>query len=131
MDKLNDTERKIVSHILGVVEKNFTEVEQVESYLWQLLDKGTEFELPDKEIDVDAHQMTQIQYAIWAEGYNATGQRSGAIYLGSGTGKNFKEACLHFARMAPDFNKHFDAERMTYWGCKLFDNEADARKSYG
>jgi hypothetical protein len=22
-------------------------------------------------------------------------------------------------------------ENMTYWGCRLFDNEADARKSFG
>lgn len=41
---LTDEERKIASKILGVVEKNFTEVEQVEEYLYQMIDKGTDQE---------------------------------------------------------------------------------------
>ena len=44
MEKLNDIERKIVAKILAHVEKNCTEVEEVEEYLWKLLDKGTEME---------------------------------------------------------------------------------------
>jgi hypothetical protein len=26
---------------------------------------------------------------------------------------------------------NFNPEALTYWGCKLFDNEADARKGFG
>ena len=44
MKKLNDTERKIVASILAYVEKNCTEVEEVEEYLYKILDKGTEVE---------------------------------------------------------------------------------------
>lgn len=44
MEKLNDIEREIVGQILAYVEKNCVEVEEVEEYLWRLLDKGTEFE---------------------------------------------------------------------------------------
>lgn len=41
---LKPEERDIVARILAHVEKNCVEVEEVEEYLWQLLDKGTEFE---------------------------------------------------------------------------------------
>lgn len=44
MDKLNDIERNIVSKILAHVEKNCTNVYQVEDYLYRLIDNGTEFE---------------------------------------------------------------------------------------
>ncbi len=39
MEKLNDIEKEIVGKILAYVEKNCTEVEEVEEYLWRLLDE--------------------------------------------------------------------------------------------
>lgn len=44
MEELNDVERAIVVKILANVEQHFVTVEEVEAYLWKLLDKETEFE---------------------------------------------------------------------------------------
>jgi len=70
-------------------------------------------------------------FDIWAEGYRATGQSSGATYLGSEKAETFRQACKKHARKDSQFNYYFNEESMTYWGCKLFDNERDARKSFG
>ncbi len=75
--------------------------------------------------------MSEIKHKtfnIWAEGYAVTGQSSGAQKLASSVkAPTFAEACRkHFRN-----DKYFDAERLTYWGCKLFDNEAAARVTYG
>ncbi|WEG18611.1 hypothetical protein PQ478_09015 [Alkalihalophilus pseudofirmus] len=44
MTKLNNLERKLVATILSHVEKNCSEVEEVEDYLWKMLDKDTDME---------------------------------------------------------------------------------------
>lgn len=70
-------------------------------------------------------------YDIWSEGFVATGQSSGAIHHGTAEGKTLKEACINLADQNKEFKEYFNEERMTYWGCKLFDNSVDARKSFG
>ena len=70
-------------------------------------------------------------YDIWCEGFRATGQSSGAMWLGHCWGKNLKDACINFSRQDSEFAKYFNEEYMTYWGCKIFDNGSDARKSFG
>lgn len=70
-------------------------------------------------------------FDIWCEGYAATGQSSGATVLGHCEGINFKEACKNLAKKDNEFARYFNEERMTYWGCRLYDNGSDARKSYG
>lgn len=82
--------------------------------------------------DLLLRTFTEIrEFEIWSEGYIATGQSGPAVLHGKATGKNFKDACKRFAEFNPDFKKDFDAKRMTQWGCRLFDNERDARKRYG
>lgn len=70
-------------------------------------------------------------FDIWCEGFMATGESSGANSLGCCSGKDLKEACINFAKTNKDFANYFNEDRMTYWGCRIFDNEADARKSFG
>lgn len=67
-------------------------------------------------------------YEIWCEGdpkrdYNA-------CHLGYGKGDNFNEACEDLASKGTYFNKVFNPRSMTYAGCRLFDNETDARDLY-
>lgn len=74
------------------------------------------------------------KFEIWSEGYRAQGNESGAHKHGEAEGENFVDACRNFfADEKPDEMgwTYFDAERNTYWGCRLFDNEGDARQSYG
>ena len=72
-----------------------------------------------------------MEFSIWSEGYRATGGYGHAQYEGVGHGETFQEACDDLARRNQVFNKYYDPERLTSWGCRLFDNESDARKSFG
>lgn len=73
-------------------------------------------------------------YTIWAEGYRATGQHGTATLLGSASGETFRDAVKELAKRAlPEDRALFNTDHIqpTYWGCRLFDNEEDARKSFG
>ena len=69
-------------------------------------------------------------WQIWSEGYMATGGSSGAVYMGKSQGDSFKEACDNFFT-SEDQKRSYCSESMTYWGCRLFENESSARKSFG
>lgn len=72
---------------------------------------------------------------IWAEGFSATGESSGAILLTSKVeAKTFTEAVETWLKMDTSHNPYITKQKdgtYTYWGCRLFDNERDARKSFG
>lgn len=70
-------------------------------------------------------------YNIWCEGYRATGESSGATFLGYAEGTSLKDACINLAQQDSSFASYFDANRMTYWGCRIYDNEYDARSTFG
>jgi len=78
--------------------------------------------------------MTKVNekiYHIWSEGFRATGEYGFANYFGSEKATSFQEACDLYALKNPEFATYYNADQLTYWGCRLFDNEADARKSFG
>lgn len=66
-------------------------------------------------------------YQIWSEGYQITGNSGAAHFRGEARGNSFAAACI--ALLGED--EYFDAENLTYWSCRLFDNEEDARMSFG
>ena len=66
-------------------------------------------------------------YEIWMEGYAAIGEYSGATFHGKIEAESFKDACIKKFQG----NKYFNSEKLTYWGCGLFDNVIDARKNFG
>lgn len=70
---------------------------------------------------------------IWSEGYAATGDRGFAELLGVVYAENFDEAIDKYLSINKVMQTNY---RLTdghhfIWGCRLFDNEADARKSFG
>lgn len=70
-------------------------------------------------------------YDVWVEGYSATGNRGRAQFLGTMPGKSFEDACRR-AVIAIGFEmSYYDPVANKYLGCRMFDNETDARKSYG
>lgn len=94
------------------------------------------------------------EFEIWSEGYAATGERSGAIYFGKSIGKTFEDACLNFEfkedkwsdwggvkihskgdKLPLDKNEDGSLDlfggKPSSWACRYFDNETDARKSFG
>jgi len=67
-------------------------------------------------------------YNIWSEGYSATGDHSGAVCLDRGVlADTFAEACSIALEGDPYFNK----DNLTYWACRLYDNEYEAKESFG
>lgn len=76
---------------------------------------------------------TVKHWEVWSEGYAATGESSDATLHGVWPGATFKEAVEAYVGTRPEEERrtYFDVERLTYWACRFFDNEADARKSYG
>jgi len=71
-------------------------------------------------------------FHIWSEGYVATCEHGTAQYICSVYAKTFKEACIStFKKGLFDGYGNFNEEQLTLWGCHLYDNEQDARKSFG
>lgn len=68
-----------------------------------------------------------MNYEIWSEGYNDMGNIGSAHKHGEQEADSFDQACVIF--FVDD--KFFNGKLLTYWGCRLFDNEAEARKSFG
>lgn len=73
---------------------------------------------------------------VWAEGYAATGEHGTATFLGQKQAATFEEACrlLHQElgeKKVGSYTPPTEGRPPMFWGCRLFDNEAQARESYG
>ena len=88
------------------------------------------------------------KYEIWSEGYRASGDSSKAIFIGVFEAETFDEAVEEYNRTrdkkyttAAEKNTRkryisdeaYEKRRSNWniWACNLFDNERDARKSFG
>lgn len=72
------------------------------------------------------------EYEVWIEGYAATGEHGAAKLVGVVDAESFEQACelLHNPKWG-EYTPPTDDRPPMYWACRLFDNEADARESYG
>jgi len=84
----------------------------------------------DSELGRKMTSTTQTgSYDIWCEGFIATGQEGPAMLMAKNVeASSFEEACNKFFLLNDTL---YLAEKLTHWGRKLFDNEADARKRFG
>lgn len=71
------------------------------------------------------------EFEIWVEGYSATGEHSPASFIGKSEGEDFFYAVKNFIKKNKNTGIEFRDGVFVIWGCRLFDNEADARKSFG
>ncbi len=84
--------------------------------------------IQDKKVNV---------YQIWVEGFIITGAQACARQLihEDGTdlwsGETFQIACEKALVACEHELSLYDKRKNTYWGCRLFDNELEARKSFG
>ncbi|MBG0738646.1 hypothetical protein IV500_04320 [Paeniglutamicibacter antarcticus] len=74
-------------------------------------------------------------WTIWAEGFAATGESETAWALNESPimAETLDDAVRQYSR-ASDSRHLFRRRRngtWTYWGCRLFDNESDARGAFG
>lgn len=67
------------------------------------------------------------EYDIWMEGFEVTGMYAPASFVGTIEANSFKEACQKVFNGNPNYNSKYNS----FWGCNLYDNESDARKSFG
>lgn len=76
--------------------------------------------------------LVEREFDIWVEGYAATGQQAPARFLGKARGYNFRSACIAYhSSLHEHERKDWNPTCTAIWGCRLFDNEAAARKSFG
>ena len=65
---------------------------------------------------------------LWMEGYSISGNDSKATSLGEYEAETLKRAAEMHAKAS---GSQVNLNDLTIWGCRLFDNEKDARKSFG
>lgn len=73
-------------------------------------------------------------HPLWSEGYSITGNSSTASYLGVFEGETFNEACDNWSKtleQPENYESGTDEYKPSCWACHIFDNEIDARKSFG
>ena len=71
-------------------------------------------------------------YEIWCEGFAVTGNTGQAQLLGTSSGVDFINACNKFFLNTRDGHLYeCRGGQPSFWGCRLFDNEADARRNFG
>jgi len=83
-------------------------------------------------------------WQVWSEGYLTSGMEgipATATYHGTWPGETFADACETWADGLTEGNRfttingkqfpYFNKDHLMYWGSRLFDNEADARKRFG
>lgn len=96
-----------------------------------LMPKGDFFkEHPPFNVKYDA---TPKMWQVWTEGYAATGEHHTATYHGEVRAETFEEACRIILGKSLDLREDgsLQYDRPAVWNCRCFDNEADARKSFG
>lgn len=70
-------------------------------------------------------------WEIWCERFRATGEHGTAHLLGTEEAETFRDAVQKLTNKQPDLAKNMNVKGLMFWGCHLFDNEADARKAFG
>lgn len=72
------------------------------------------------------------QWPVWVEGYAATGEHATAAFMGNWPGETFVDACRAYSdsTSSPSCFAVKDGQP-SYWGCRFFDNEQDARAAFG
>lgn len=84
------------------------------------------------------------EWEIWIEGYMATGESAEASFEGKFKGETFDDAVEEFKKQyvgVVDAREGYGPRNEegimplikihSIWACRLFDNETDARKSFG
>lgn len=73
---------------------------------------------------------------LWVEGYAVTGMSSNAESLGEFDTDSMDEAVQTLLAQpsmvdSKSYFRRSDDGTWSFWGCRIFDNESDARRSFG
>jgi len=83
-----------------------------------------------RDPDDFTHHAQARKYEVWLEGFAATGEHGRARFVTSTYAYSFAEACDAAVEALGD-DSHYNRERLTYWGCRFFEDEAGARRAFG
>ena len=76
--------------------------------------------------------IVEKSFEIWLEGFNITGSRSKAKFCNKLKAESFEKAVkIYIDSLSLKEQRFFDKNRLTFWGCKFYDNEKDARQYFG
>ncbi len=110
----------------------------------QLTGESPKFLFSDWKGQLSANQWQIVEDAkpviieLWIEGYRLNGDRSKAQFLGNFEGPTLRDAVIHYKQSLE--LKHINTaypwdvintDKLTDWGCRFFNNEADAREAFG
>ena len=75
----------------------------------------------------------RVKFEVWLEGYSATGQHSTAKLVDTVLAMSLNDAInrLVISGKLDESYMNRNGIEYRYWGCRFFDNETDARKSFG
>lgn len=117
------------------------EEKKLSSYKFMVFDVSDYTPPPEPEKKVYTKQVNDGKnlYEVWIQGYAATGEHGEAFQLTLSTeistkwrGDGFQKACVNALKSLEwDMKDYYDPIKNSYWACRFFDNEQDARKSFG
>jgi len=72
-------------------------------------------------------------WEVWTEGYRDTGKQESAVYHGRYCGVTFEDALVRFKDSldSKKTRRLVNIRKGTFWGCRFFNNEIDAREAFG
>lgn len=80
---------------------------------------------------VETSLPSKTWYDVWCEGFVVTGQSASAKYLGRYRDESFPAACRQAMQDLGWDERSYNETTNSYWGCRFYDNEQDARKNFG
>lgn len=142
MSKKAEGKDNIIHHVAHDIFKDKPQItgQEMDDVLW--VDTKNK---PQKRFD----PVELKDYEVWMEGYAVTGNSADASLVGKVKARSFKEAChilmckKYLKQVEQEHSPKYEGyrgdpdrwdynpQRGTVWACRLFDNEADARKSFG
>ena len=76
--------------------------------------------------------LVTTSFEVWSEGYIVNGGRDGAKLWDIVEAESFEKACdIIFIPLDVKYPGYYKKDPLSFWGCQLFDNEVDARRSFG
>lgn len=79
--------------------------------------------------------VNDMLHQVWMEGFCVMEGASGASFVGIVEAETFSEAVVEAVRLKVEQGmldgRQFNKDRLTYWGCRFFESEYCARKSFG
>ena len=74
-----------------------------------------------------------MKYDIWTEGFQTSGEIGTAQCMITGIeADSFRDAVIAVSKLPEAKNwGNFNADTLSFWGCRCFETEAEARSSFG